>query len=172
MKFNQIQYEDRFYLPEWISERVTAIQKNGFPIFRTGYWSELREINNNINRSIKSKYPIIYLPLNFKYNYNNDTPFFTVPFEIYIITKSERDYDFDTRLDSIIKTILEPIYTDFLTEIKYDKWVKNENNTIISHEKKYISYDKGQAENQNQLNEVVEAIYLIFNLEFNNLENL
>ena len=162
----------KFYLPDWIDARVTAIQSNSLPIFRVGYWNELREINSNVSRATSNKYPIVYLPVNFTYNFLNSSSFFEANFELYIITSSNKNYSYDSRLDSVIKTTLEPIYTDLIEEIRDNEYLKR-NDRVINHEKEYLTFDKGQSQNQNQLNEVIEAIHLTFNsFEFNNLQNL
>ena len=66
-------------------------------------------------------------------------------------------------MDNYIKTVLNPIYIAFMDEIKDNKWVYNSYPRYPNHSRKNIPFDQSQKEEQNQLNEVVEAIQITFN---------
>lgn len=171
MGYNQYTAHAAFYLPDVVETWVNAIQSGGAPVFRTGYWSELREINAGLGRINSGvRYPIVYLPINYRMNYLNQSSDFKVTFELYLIHSSEKNYSTDQRLDNVIKTTLEPIYADLINEIRDTDWT-GETLRVPDHEKEYITFNVEQGEKQNQLNEVVEAIHLSFSINFTNLNN-
>jgi hypothetical protein len=167
--FNKITSEAKFYLPDFIDEITTSIQTGGVPVFRTGYWNELKTINQRIGKVNGTKYPIVYLPMNFSYDYKSFSSDFGVDFQLYLIHSSSQNYSTEDRLDNIVKITLEPIYDLLMTALKKSKWLIKDFEEI-DHKKEYLFYDVNQGEEQNQLCDIVEAIHLTFsNLQFKNL---
>lgn len=160
--FNQPSYKSQFYLPDWVEARVAAIQTAGYPKFRTGYWAELKQIHANAVRAGVNKYPSVYLPIMYTEDRNTEDTF-DINFSIFIIGISEKKDSSEKRLDDVIKVTLNPIYVNFMEEIKNNEWVFNTDTRYIEHQRANLIFDQSQGEEQNQLGEVVEAIQITFN---------
>jgi len=174
--YNVPTYNSQFYLPDWVEERVIACRSNklitdlvdagtisdGYPIFRTGYWNELKQIHSNAVNAGTNKYPCIYVPIQYEEDHNLEDGF-DINYSIFIMMASGKKYSSEKRLDDVVKTVLNPIYKAFLDEVKNNEWVFNTDTRYPEHVRQNLIFDQSQNEGQNQLNEVIEAIQITFN---------
>lgn len=81
----------------------------------------------------KVKYPlfVVYMPIN--EDKTDPTCYCKVNLKILIATLSERGFDYAQRLEYSFKSMLHPIYEEFISELKKDDRLKKEYADFIPH---------------------------------------
>jgi len=131
--------------------------------YKFGYWPIIAQ---ELQLEAKSptldgaRYPLIFLNADFEeqmidYRKIRINPTF------YIITQTDKKYTVQQRLDNVYKTILYPVYRDFMKAIHNSKkfWLFEKE---FLHTRKDLFYLQNLSAAQNQINAIVDAIELKF----------
>jgi hypothetical protein len=131
--------------------------------YKFGYWPTIAQelILEGKSKTLDGqRYPLIFLNADFDeqmidYRKIRINPTF------YIITQTHKEYTVQQRLDNVYKTILYPIYRDFMVAIHNSKkfWIFQKE---IAHTRKDLFYLQNLSAEQNQINAIVDAIELKF----------
>lgn len=171
--YNDPPDDEFFYLPDEIESIVGEFQVNNEPYFRWGQWVEISNILSGLgkhNDYAGTKFPLVYLPFVWEEDKQDNLVFNTIDFDLYLITSTQKNYKSSERLTNSFKNTLVPYYNSLITEMLDNKWFYN-TDRIINHTVKYLPYLGHEEENQNKLNQVVDAIYLSFkNVQIANLK--
>lgn len=133
--------------------------------FDFGNYIELANKLSKKNR-VSLKYPLFALILDVSENeVENSQIYKSYSFNMIIAYHTEKNYSSLERRDNIFKPILQPLYKKLMYAIKTSRYF-NITNNFIDHTK-YDRYFLGtESNNQNRLNDYVDAI----EIEFRNLE--
>jgi hypothetical protein len=149
-----------------IYDAVKDISTITRPVYFTlGNWVELCSdlAENSKSKTYESqRYPLILLNSDYTEKVDIASKQARVSsIKLYIITQSKGIYSTDERRAQIYKTILIPIYNDFLKRLKTGRYIKKVNDTL-QHDVKNL-YRLWVGDKSNKLPDDLDAIELTFN---------
>ncbi len=153
------------YVSEVIESIVTGLSSNC--LFMFGNWAEIqKELMLKGAKKGTQKYPLIILHSEIEETIPNDDRYQAIlNLSLYIVTNSGQSLSTSDRLDTVYKTVLYPIYQEFLRDLYfscYFDFTANPTMGLVPHTKKDLYYYNTASTSQNKLNDVIDAIEIKF----------
>jgi len=187
MSYDAIQSEEDYTIYDVFKNLVDLVKADTdlpkITQFIYGYWFNATNELVSSGRSSKlkeiSKYPLIFVHADFKEKRGESLDVLAeINPKIYIFAETDANYEMSDRLSEIFSKILYPTYNILIEKMQTCNYFKLDYSKNkypdIQHEKKDLYYISSEGDNQNQLNECVDAIELYFpklfiknNLKFN-----
>lgn len=137
------------------------------PAFSFGYWPEVRQdlmLKGRDKTNDGTKYPLIVMGTDFEEK-RGYTYLAEINPKFYLIAESKQNYSTPERIDNVYVPMLYPLYEEFIEALKGSSRVHPGNGgKEFIHTKRdlfYMGFAKEGA-NQNQLNDILDAVELSF----------